>query len=101
MVLLQFPLAVIAVGHPDRLLLTLDKALGFDWLDFALKFQDRHWTSALMAIYASMRWEFCFVPFVLSFTNRIDRAWKFVTASFVAIIMCVALSHFLPRVGST
>ena len=99
LLLVQYPLAAVSIGQPDLLLLAADKALGFDWLSFARHFQGPHWTAVLMTIYASMRWEFCVIPFALSFTGKIDRAWSFVTASFIAIILCVAPFPFFAARG--
>lgn len=98
--LLQYPLATIAIGSPDDLLLAADKMLGFDWIAFADYFSSPAAIEVLRHSYRSMFYQFMFCAFVLPAIGLSVRAWQFVTASVVCVLFCVLPFPFFAAEGA-
>ncbi|MEA1073271.1 phosphatase PAP2 family protein [Sphingomonas sp. LY160] len=98
--LLQFPL--IAAGFPmaDTLLNSVDNALGFDWNRFAARFNSPLPLDLLAFAYRSMTWQALLALALLSIGREIDRAWRLVTASLVALMITASIFVFFPADGS-
>lgn len=89
MLLLQFPLASLAIGRPDELLIAADRY-----------FQDPEMTLVLQQGYRSMIPQCAVVVALLAYTGRNDRAWQLITMSLFALILSVLPLPFFAAVGT-
>ena len=98
--ILQFPL--IAIGYPlaDRLLFKIDTMMGFDWGQFAGLFENPTAFWVISTAYFSMTWQAVLALGILCAVHQTDRAWKLVTAAFIALCISATGLIFLPADGT-
>jgi membrane-associated phospholipid phosphatase len=84
----------------DQLLASADRALGFEWLDFA------HWVDGHAVIqtiihfaYDSIRDQITLPLIVLGFTNRLSEVRTYLLAFAIAFIFTIIISALMPAAG--
>jgi membrane-associated phospholipid phosphatase len=96
---LQFPLAAIAMGPPDELLLASDRLLGFDWRSFSGQFQTPVVVEVLRQAYRSMIPQTAICVTLLAYAGRTNRTWQFCTGVFLCLLLSVAPFPFFAAEG--
>lgn len=99
-VVLQYPLMSLPLPFTDRLLLDLDRALGFDWWAFARLFNHPTLWATIAVAYTSMIFQTFALLVLLCATRREIRAWQFVTAASLALVATLIVFPFFPADGS-
>jgi len=85
----------------DRALLAIDRALGMDPELIARYVNDRDWLATLLLRgYGLIKWPLLGIPIVLTLTSRLVRLQLFVFAFSLALIVTVAISAFMPAIGT-
>ena len=93
-------LAAYSLPFADETLVKLDRAIGFDWLSFAMWLKDKATILTVMrAFYISFVWQPALVLILLFAFRHDDRAWRFVNAAAVALLLTVLIFPFLPARG--
>ncbi len=91
-------LTTIAAPDADRLLSSVDLAFGFSWPEFAADVQP--FASVLHSLYATFPWQpFGILPLLFLFRKE-QRAWSFVAALAVGLILTAAIYPFAPAQGA-
>ena len=95
-----FLLPILATPFPyqDGLLDAVDRAMGFDWL--SLHQRTRAFAPWLLWAYETFRWQHIVVIAVLFATRQDSRAWQFVNASAVALLITSLLAMIVPAKGA-
>jgi len=85
----------------DHALLAIDRALGMDPELIARYVNDRDWLAELLLRgYGLIKWPLLGIPIVLTLTSRLVRLQLFVFAFSLALIVTVAISTFIPAIGT-
>jgi hypothetical protein len=93
-------LTAYSLPYADWWLVRADQLLGFDWVGFIMLFRDS--PLALKAFgwaYMSFLWQAAAILISLFATGRDERAWRFVTAAGVALLITVAIYPLAPAVA--
>ena len=98
--LLSFAAATADFPYRDAELNALDRAMGFDWRAY-LHFVNAHpWLGHIGTIaYASMKPQTPFVILMLVIGARFVRLQQFVLATHFSLLICIAISVFVPAVA--
>jgi membrane-associated phospholipid phosphatase len=91
------PLAAVSGPWADATLSRWDALLGFDWLAFNAA--SANWKVFWLLVYKSFFWQPALIAFTLFFTGRGDRAWQFVTAAILSLMICGSLFVVWPALG--
>lgn len=94
-------LTAFSAPFADDLLARAYRAIGFDWQTYISLFEGNH--TALRAacfFYMSFMWEAAVILIALFATRRSERAWQFVNAAAIALLVTVAIYPFAPAVGA-
>jgi membrane-associated phospholipid phosphatase len=85
----------------DHALLAIDRALGMDPEWIASYVNDHDWLGGLLLRgYGLIKWMLLLTPIVLSLTLRLVRLQVFVFAFSLTLIVTVAISTFIPAIGT-
>jgi membrane-associated phospholipid phosphatase len=85
----------------DHALLAIDRALGMDPELIARYVNDHDWLAELLLRgYGLIKWPLLGIPIVLSLTSRFVRLQLFVFAFSLTLIVTVAISTFIPAIGT-
>jgi membrane-associated phospholipid phosphatase len=85
----------------DHTLLAIDRALGMDPELIARYVNDHDWLAGLLVRgYGLIKWPLLGIPIVLTLTSRFVRLQLFVFAFSLALIVTVAISAFIPAIGT-
>jgi membrane-associated phospholipid phosphatase len=96
----QYALMALPFPFVDGLLSRIDHALGFDAAAFAQLFGNRWLWRTMLAAYRSIIPQLLVLLPLLALTKRTDRAWQFVTAATLAMLVTMILLPFFPADGS-
>lgn len=84
----------------DHLLATADQSLGFDWRAYVMLFRDSWLALKIVSVsYMAFMWESSVVLIALFATKKDARAWQFVCAASIALLITVALYPLAPAYG--
>ncbi len=85
----------------DNALSAADRTLGFDWYWYAMSLRDHRWLLKSNEVaYMSFTWEPAAILVALFATERPGRAWRFVIAGGIALLITVAVFPLVPAVGA-
>jgi hypothetical protein len=85
----------------DHALLAIDRALGMDPEWIARYVNDHDWLGGLLVrSYGLIKWLLLAIPITLALTSRFVRLQVFVFAFSLALILTVAISTFVPAIGT-
>src|SRR3954466_5945937 len=85
----------------DHALLAIDRALGMDPELIARYVNDHGWLAELLLRgYGLIKWPLLGIPIILTLTSRFVRLQLFVFAFGLALIVTVAISAFIPAIGT-
>ena len=99
-VFLLFPLTAISAPLADESLNRIDQAFGFDWAAlYSATRQSPFLVGAIEIAYRSFSWQPAVVVILLWAVKQGDRAWAFVTAATIALLLCVVVFPFAPAEG--
>jgi membrane-associated phospholipid phosphatase len=85
----------------DHALLAIDRAMGMDPELIARYVNDHEWLAGLLLSgYGLIKWPLLGIPVVLALTSRLVRLQLFVFAFSLALIVTVAISTFIPAIGT-
>jgi membrane-associated phospholipid phosphatase len=84
----------------DDLLARGDRALGFDWYSYVMLFRDSWLALRLVGIaYMSFLWEAVVILVALFALGQNERAWRFVLAAAISLLLTIAVYPLVPAVG--
>ena len=85
----------------DQTLLLIDRAMGLDPEPIATFVNDRQWLAKCLDVgYGFIKWPLLGVPIVLAMTLRLIRLQQFILALNVALAVTIAISIFVPAIGT-
>lgn len=85
----------------DKALAAVDHALGFDWPSYAMLFRDHRLVlKSIELAYMSFTWEPAVILIALFALGQDDRAWRFVVAAGIALLVTVGIFPFAPAAGA-
>ena len=85
----------------DSRLAQVDRLLGFDWVAFVTFFRESPTALQFASVlYMSFMWQAAAILIILFAMGLEGRAWRFVTAAAIALLITVAIYPFAPAVGA-
>lgn len=97
---LVFVATAFALPFADGLLASMDRALGFEWMRFAMAFRNDEALIVARTVYGSFAWQAAIILPVLIYTGLQKRAWQLVLAANLTLIPTVLIYPFLPAEGT-
>lgn len=84
----------------DKSLITIDRALGFDWLAFHMSLRGNElFFQYANLVYRALHWQPLLLVVLLASFGRILQVWVFLTAWIIAVIITIMIFPFTPALG--
>jgi hypothetical protein len=95
--MMAFCAATLRWPLQDAMMLGIDRALGYDWQHYVRFVAVRPWLRTVYGVsYASILWQPALICFVLSLRNQERRLVVYQVATFVALVLAVAIFAIAP-----
>ena len=85
----------------DKQLLSVDAALGFDWIGYVGFVNARPWLGTIFsAVYVTTLAQVALTVLILGMTGNLERMRHFVSAVMLGALICIVVSAILPSAGA-